>query len=217
MRIMNRRPPVTSIVLLGLFLLLGAAQAGRAASTPDDLAVFLETQRTNFHLPALAAAVVRANQTIALGATGFRREGSPEKVTVDDKFHIGSCTKSMTATFAAIMVEEGKVRWDESVADRFPALAPSMNPDFRGATLELLCGNRGGAPNSLDAHGLWSSLRRGNTRPPRDQRIELLRSVLTNAPAARHGTTNLYSNAGMSSAGALLDSAAVERREHLTR
>ena len=142
MRIMNRRPPVTSIVLLGLFLLLGAAQAGRAASTPDDLAVFLETQRTNFHLPALAAAVVRANQTIALGATGFRREGSPEKVTVDDKFHIGSCTKSMTATLAAIMVEEGTVRWDESLAARFPALAPSRTPHLRRAPLDPPCGRR---------------------------------------------------------------------------
>ena len=204
--------------LPALSLVLMNARLIHAAETPPDradLTSLLEMQRARFKLPALAAAVVRGNQTIAIGATGFRRQGGVEKVTLEDKFHIGSCTKSMTGTLAAMMVEEGGIRWDQTVADVFPAMAPSMHPDFRGATLELLCANRGGAPNTLDADGLWGRLWRGNTRPPGEQRLELLRGVLTKPPAAKPGTTNIYSNAGVAIAGAMLETVAGKPWEDL--
>jgi CubicO group peptidase (beta-lactamase class C family) len=41
-------------------------------------------------------------------------------VTTNDVFHIGSCTKSMTATLTAMLIEEGKLRWDTTIADVFP-------------------------------------------------------------------------------------------------
>ena len=41
------------------------------------------------------------------------------EVTIGDKFHIGSCTKSMTALVAAMLVAEGRLKWDTTIADVF--------------------------------------------------------------------------------------------------
>ena len=43
---------------------------------------------------------------VVTNAVGFRKSDGTGKVTVDDKFHIGSVTKSMTATVAAMLVEQ---------------------------------------------------------------------------------------------------------------
>src|SRR5215470_14160319 len=59
----------------------------------------------------MAAAVLRGERIIAQGVAGVRKRGSAERVTLDDRFHLGSCTKAMTATLVAMLVEEGKLNW----------------------------------------------------------------------------------------------------------
>ena len=68
----------------------------------------LEQLRQEFELPAIAAAVTRMEETIAASATGVRIMGKRAKVTVEDRFHIGSVTKPMTATMIATLVEDSK-------------------------------------------------------------------------------------------------------------
>ena len=50
---------------------------------------------------------MRNGELIASGAVGTRRAGTNDPVTIDDRFHIGSDTKAMTALIAATLVEEG--------------------------------------------------------------------------------------------------------------
>ena len=57
-------------------------------------------------LPALAAAVVQDGKIIVSGAVGTHRVGTDIPVTINDRFHIGSDTKAMTALLAAMLVEE---------------------------------------------------------------------------------------------------------------
>jgi hypothetical protein len=59
----------------------------------------------------MAAAVLRGERIIAHGVAGVRKRGTAERITLDDRFHLGSCTKAMTATLVAMLVEEGKVNW----------------------------------------------------------------------------------------------------------
>src|SRR5262245_25961425 len=96
------------------FLAISAAVAlGRnierceAAPVDADLTDILEAARAKYDLPAMAAAVV-VGERIATGAVGVRKYGDPTPVTRDDQFHLGSCTKSMTATLCGMLVEEGK-------------------------------------------------------------------------------------------------------------
>src|SRR5256885_2241320 len=62
-------------------------------------------------LPALAAGAVKQGTLVAAGAVGIRRVGESNPVTLQDKFHIGSCTKAMTSTMATILVGQGKLHW----------------------------------------------------------------------------------------------------------
>src|SRR5690349_4034747 len=88
-----------------------ALSSGLAASISTngmrDLASFLAPKQNDLELPAIAAAVVQKDRVVAAGATGERKAGSGISVTLNDKFHIGSCTKSMTALLAVELASEG--------------------------------------------------------------------------------------------------------------
>src|SRR5208283_629296 len=88
-----------------------------APSTHADSAQALEFIRKKHDLPALAVAVVKDGQICDRAAVGIRKVGDPTLVTTNDVFHIGSDTKSMTATLAAMLIEEGKSHWDTTIAD----------------------------------------------------------------------------------------------------
>jgi len=80
-------------------------------SLDSDLLPYL----LRFELPAVAAAVVKNGKIVAAGAVGTRRLGTDTPVTINDRFHIGSDTKAMTALLAGMLVEEGKFRWARSI------------------------------------------------------------------------------------------------------
>ena len=194
-----------------------SAPAATTASAPaTDLNDRLEALRSQHKLPALAAAVIKGQTTVALGAVGVRKDGGSERVTVEDKFHIGSCTKSMTATLAAMLVEEGKLKWTTKIADVFPECAAAMHADYRDVTQEQLLSHRGGAPASLDEDGLWGRIwkHRGT---PTEQRLFLLDGVVTKPPVATPGTKYIYSNAGYAIAGAMLERITGKPWEELVR
>jgi D-alanyl-D-alanine carboxypeptidase len=80
----------------------------------------LETVRAQSGIPAIAALVGDSKRVRAFACVGVRRAGSHERIRPDDPFHIGSCTKAMTATVAARLVEQGKLRWETTLAEAFP-------------------------------------------------------------------------------------------------
>lgn len=184
--------------------------------SPADLSTRLEPLRAEFKLPALAAAVLHHDRVVALGAVGVRKAGSTAAVTPADKFHIGSCTKSMTAVLAAMFVERGRLRWDTPLGGIFPERADQMNPAFRAVTLEQLLAHRSGAPESLDADGLWGRIWAHDGAPP-EQRLLLLDGVTRRPPAAAPGTKYIYSNAGYAMAGAMIERVAGKPWEDLIR
>jgi beta-lactamase family protein len=87
-----------------------------------DLAATVEHRRLADGLPALAAAVVRSGgvETAVLGVRDVETEAP---VAEDDRFHLGSNTKAITATVAALLVERGTLGWDTAARDvlEFPA------------------------------------------------------------------------------------------------
>ena len=123
-------------------------------------------------------------------------------MTLSDKWHIGSCTKSMTAALAAMLVEEGKLRWDTTLAEMFPQLASQMQIEWHDVTLVQLLAHRGGGPPDLEEDGLWGRLWGRVEKPPRQQRAYLTRELLTkHKPVAAPGTRYVYSNAGYALVG----------------
>jgi CubicO group peptidase (beta-lactamase class C family) len=195
---------------------MSAPEAESAPPPPADVSDRLEPIRERGGLPALAAAVIQGDRVVGLGAVGVRRRGSPEPVTIEDRFHLGSDTKAMTATMLAMLVEQGRLRWETTLAEAFPDLRETMHPDYRAVTLEQLLQHRGGMPENLFRDGLWARLwqRQGT---PREQRELLAQTVLSWPPAVTPGTKFLYSNAGYAIAGVMAERATGQAWEDLMR
>jgi CubicO group peptidase (beta-lactamase class C family) len=173
------------------------------AVTVADLAALLQPIRTAHGMPALGAAVLRDGQLVALGVDGIRRVGHPESVTVDDRWHLGSCTKAMTATLLARLCERELLGWGTTVADGLPQLAAAMHADAKGITLAQLLQHRAGLPPN-PGEPLWSELFRFDGTDT-EARLEVARQLLAVAPAAVPGAKFVYSNSGYMLAGAIAE------------
>jgi CubicO group peptidase (beta-lactamase class C family) len=198
------------IALIALAMLFARADG----TAVKDVSALIAPIRQAHDLPGMTCAVIQGETLVATGADGVRKRGSPEAITVDDQMHLGSCTKSMTATLCARLVAEGKLAWDTRIKDSFPELAPKMDPAWPDVTLEQLCTNHSGAPTNLDAGGLWSKLWSARGKP-REQRMMLVEGVLSRPPLAPPGTKFIYSNAGFSIAGAMAERAMDKPYEEL--
>lgn len=122
-----------------------AARAAPAGATP--LGPALEPYLARYNMPALAAAIVIEGKTVAAGAVGTRRAGTSNPVGPDDRFHIGSDTKPMTALLAAMLIEQGKLRWETTVSEIFPELAGAMAAGVGAVRLDQLLSHTSGIPS----------------------------------------------------------------------
>ncbi len=180
-----------------------------SAETPD----LLESVREKHALPALAVVVAKDGAIVDRAAVGERQHGKAGRITIDDPFHLGSLTKSMTATLAGVMIDEDLLGWDTTIADVFPRLKRKMHPDYQAVTLEQLLRNRGGVPGEPPPDAWARAWEEKGT--PRKQRLEFVEAVLAQAPAAAPGTQMIYSNQSYAIAGALLETLADQAWEEL--
>ena len=167
-------------------------------------------------VPGMAAAVVHQGETVALGVAGIRTRGKAEEVEVADRFHIGSDTKAMTAMLCGILVDEGKLTWDQTLGETFPDVKESMHPDYQAVTLQQLLTNRGGAPGDLAKDELWGQLWRHKGNPTSARRL-LLKGVTSKSPQAAAGEKFIYSNAGFAIAGHMAEKVTGKSWEDLMR
>ena len=163
----------------------------------------LEWARASQNAPALAAVVVRHGRVAELAAVGRRSANNSIQVTTADRWQIGSMTKAMTATLAALLVEDGLISWDTTAIDVWPELASSIHPGFRSATLRQFLSHSSGMKRD-DEYGPAEDPAPGSLMQKRRAWSEHL---LTRAPEFTPGTMN-YSNVGYVVAGAMLETRA---------
>ena len=171
-------------------------------SLDGDLVPYLD----RFKLPAVAAAVVKNGKILAAGAVGTRRIGTNTPVTINDRFHIGSDTKAMTSLLAAMLVEEGKLRWNTTVGEIYPELVDKMSKGVKDITLEQLLSHTSGIPGDSMEHVPLISFSvtddAGN--------LDVMRYTLVSrlVPLPLHGAPGErfeYSNLGYTLAGAMME------------
>lgn len=73
-----------------------------------------------WNVPGLALAVVKDDRVLLAKGYGVREIGKPEKVDEHTLFAIGSNTKAFTATAMGLLVQDGKVAWDDPVTKYLP-------------------------------------------------------------------------------------------------
>jgi CubicO group peptidase (beta-lactamase class C family) len=204
--------------LAAALVLAAPLLAGPFAKAQEPLTALLEKTRKDFGLPALAAAVAKNGRLVAAGAVGTRMLGRDIKVTLDDRFHIGSDTKAMTATLAGMLVEEGKLRWDSTIGEVLGADLPGIHPKFAAITLEQLLSHTSGIPtDTKELYELYISGDAYEETLPQ-ARLRILRSFGKNEPVVKADAPFQYSNLGYMAAGAMIEKmAGVSWDELITR
>ena len=176
---------------------------GRTPGLDAQLLKLLESVREAHPVPGLTLAVLDGSTLRALAATGIRKKGHAAPVTDQDRWHLGSDTKAMTATLAAGLVAEGALAWKTTLVEAFPHYAETMHESLRSVTLhDLLC-HRGGFDAIPMSDGIWAELFdfEGTDREAREAMLEV---VLQEPPKVQPGTY-FYSNTGYMVAGAMLE------------
>lgn len=196
-------------------LLAQLALLGLAPMQGEDLGARIEAIRAEAGTPAIGAALVTLDGLQGVWVAGTRRQGGTERVTADDLWHLGSCTKSMTATLIALLVTRGDLRWETPIGDQLPEIPDGLDLDLLGVSLvELLCHRAGLAPtpdSSIVARIVDSGL------PIVEQRARFTLAALARPPVNAPRGTPLYSNAGFIVAGHLAEIATGKSWEELMR
>ena len=148
----------------------------------------------------MAGAIVTDKGLVSIGATGVRKFGSTVPITVDDRWHLGSDTKAMTATLIGVLVERGKLRWDSTISEVFTDMARDFPKEFGGITILQLLSHHAGLPANIDWHHLMI---KGSLI---EQRRIAVRLASMEKLVSRPGSRFLYSNVGYVIAGAMAES-----------
>lgn len=189
---------------------------GAAQPAPASLDSWLRPTLASHGLPAIAAAVLREGRVVAAGAVGTRRAGAAIPVTLEDRFHIGSCTKAFTALLAGMLVDERRIGWDTTIGASFPELREGMDAGLAGVTLEQLLSHVGGIPGDTEAIvGLYVNAGIQDDLNLDEMRRWLIGQWRGRPLASPPGTRFAYSNLGFLIAGAMLERAAGATWEEL--
>ena len=103
---------------------------------------FADSIRKAYNIPALSYAVVTDKSIMEIQAHGLHSIALNDLATLNDRFHIGSNTKALTAFVIAKYVEEGKLKWTTKFFDIFPDWKRTSKEDYYNITLQDLLSHR---------------------------------------------------------------------------
>jgi len=143
---MKRLRPLLAI--LGLLLAGPAlAQIAPPVTAPLDVAaVDAAVARTlkEFNVPGMSVAVVKDGQIVLAKGYGVRSLATKEPMDANTLVGIASNTKAFTAAALGLLVDEGKLKWDDKVTDYIPEFRmydPYVTAEF--TVRDLLCHRSG--------------------------------------------------------------------------
>jgi CubicO group peptidase (beta-lactamase class C family) len=132
--------------LLTAFANVGAVATVLAAPTKESIEETIVRAMAEFEVPGMAVSVVYDDEILYSAGHGILETGKDG--TVDDRtlFQIASVSKALTAAALAVLVDEGKVGWDEPVIDYLPEFRMYDAWVTREFTIRDLLTHRSGLP-----------------------------------------------------------------------
>lgn len=145
--------------LLTVAILL--AQSGLLAqrAIPEkEIEATAEKMRATFQAPGLAVAIVDGERLAFARGFGVKRVAGSEAITADTRFAIASTTKAFTTASIALLVDEGRMKWDDPVSRHLPGFRLSDPLANELVTLRDIVSHRTGLSrnDALWYNTLWS-------------------------------------------------------------
>ncbi len=165
-------------------------------SAPEDLQSLVNKLVETHRLPGVSVAVIQEDIVLQASA-GVRKWDSDHPFEIADKVHLGSCTKAVTATLAAVLVEHRRISWEDKLVEIMPELNGKIDEGFYDITLKQLLQHTSGVP--ANAKSWW--LNKGVASF--ENRLAIAMDSLQKPPS-RQGKF-LYSNLGYMLAGLMLE------------
>ena len=166
---------------------------------------YADSLRRAYHVPELSYAVVDIGSTIEIAALGRHAINRQDTATLNDRFHLGSNTKALTAFVIAHYVEKGNLQWTTRFFDLFPEWKAESNPAYTNITLQDLLSHRAGI---LPFQGIDDPPVPDFKGNARERRKQFGKWVLTLPPAPPDDQQPfVYSNAGYTLAALMLEKA----------
>ena len=127
-----------------------AAMAARMEALIPKLQAYVASGMKAFDVPGLAIGIVVGDELVYAEGFGVRSKSGGEPVDAQTIFQIGSTTKAFLAASLAILVDRGKLKWDDRVVDLYPDFQmkdPWVTREFR--VFDLLA-QRSGLPGLVN-------------------------------------------------------------------
>lgn len=146
---------MNKLILVLIFLVSGWAHAQNLDQQIKVFDTYVESARKLYQVPGLAITVVKDGKVIFKKGYGVRQIGTTNAVDTQTLFACASTTKAMTATCMAMLVDEGKVKWDDAVINYLPDFELYDPYVTRELKIRDLFTHNSGVGN---ADFLWSSM-----------------------------------------------------------
>ncbi len=151
--------------------------------------------------PGISMAVIKDGQIKETAVAGVRKIGTNDAVQIVDRFHIGSITKSMTATLIGKLIEGGKLEGTSTLKSLFPKM--KMLPVYESVTVHQLLTHNAGIPGYLTVSDEVEAELMALPGNPTKKRLAFAERVLNEEPITTPGSAFAYSNAGYAILGAI--------------
>lgn len=131
------------VLLLSFVFAVRPAARGQAIEAAAVDAVLQEALKA-WQAPGVAVVIVKGDEVVYIKGLGVRELGGPQPVTPDTLFAIASTSKAITTAAMAILVDEGKMAWDDPVRKHLDYFRLSDPLADRNVTLrDLVCHRTG--------------------------------------------------------------------------
>ncbi len=141
------------VFLLLSFLVLNVPLARAQAADWRAFDAFANKVLADWEVPGAAIAIVRDDRVIYAKGYGVREISTPSAASrnlnsVDERtiFGVASNSKAFTSTALAMLVDEGKVSWDDKVIKHLPDFKLADDYATREITIRDLLSHRSGLP-----------------------------------------------------------------------
>ena len=157
----------TGGIILALLILAQARPAPAQEATLNGFDDYVNKAIKDWGVPGVAIAIVKNDQVVFAKGYGVRKLGDPTPVDEKTLFAIGSSSKAFTAAAIAMLVDEGKMKWDDPVTKYLPGFQLFDPYVTREITVRDLLSHRSGLDRGdfiwygtpYDRDEIWTRIR----------------------------------------------------------